>query len=66
MEVCAFTADGPGFRQALLTGWGLGYKGSLAGYAAACSEEPKGGTSCSSVVPVRAASVSVSHCASSA
>lgn len=44
---------------------GFGYKGSLAGYAAACSEEPKGGTSCSSAVLVRAGSVSFCHCASS-
>ena len=44
---------------------GAGYKGSLAGYATARSEEPKGGASCSCAVLVRAGSVSFSHCASS-
>lgn len=49
--------DGPG---------GIGYKGSLAGYATACSEEPKGGVSCSCAVLVRAGNISSSHCARSA
>lgn len=43
-----------------------GYKGRLAGNAAAGSEEPKGGTSCSCVVLVKAGQSSYpSHCVSS-
>lgn len=30
VEVCAFTAAGPGFRPSSWA-WGVGYKGSLAG-----------------------------------
>lgn len=41
-------------------GGGVGYKGALAGNAAAGSEEPKGGMSCSCVVLVKAGASSVS------
>lgn len=47
-------------------GGGGCYKGRLAGNAAAGSEEPKGGTSCSCVVLVKAGQSSyLSHCVSS-
>lgn len=60
MEVCAFAADGAGFRPSWRAG---GWLQRQAGWiAAAGSEEPKGGTSwsCSCVVLVKAGQSSVS------